>query len=333
MSVAGRARLGDVAAVAGVSRPTASRALNGSGRLSPATRARVVQAAEALGYRAHAAARALALNRTMAVGLVVADIGNPYFAPLARGVAAGLEPSGYHYLLADTGNTPEGERAAIDLLVQRGVDGLLLDRPLDAAHVVSRGVPAVAASRTRGLPYATGDNVKGAEMAGRHLVAVGCRRIGLLCYRHMGSGVPAVEDRRAGMHAAIRAAGLVVHPELDVELPALGYDEGFAAGRRLAEAGADGIFALDDFLAMAVAAGVIASGKGVPGDVAVVGYDDTAVASWHAPVPLTTVASSPEVIGTEAARMLLALIEDPGRRPRPVLLRPRLVVRASTGRL
>lgn len=332
MSVAGRARLGDVAAVAGVSLPTASRALNGSGRLSPATRARVQQAAESLGYRAHPAARALALNRTMTIGLVVADIANPYFAPLARGVAAGLGPSGYHYLLADTGNTRQGERAAIDLLVQRGVDGLLLERPLDPGQVASCGVPAVAASRTRGLPYATGDNLKGAEMAGRHLVAVGCRRIGLLRYRHMGSGVPALEDRRSGLHKAMYAAGLAVHQELDVELPALCYDEAFAAGRCLAERGADGIFALDDFLAMAVAAGVIASGRSVPGDVAVVGYDDTAVASWHAPVPLTTVASFPEAIGNEAARLLLALIEDPGHRPPPVLVRPRLVVRASTAR-
>jgi DNA-binding LacI/PurR family transcriptional regulator len=338
--------LEQVAALAGVSRATVSRVVNGSPKVSPAVRAQVERAVAKLGYVPNRAARSLVTRRADSVALVVSEpharfFSEPFFAGMVRGVGAALAETGVQLLLLIAHDLPE--RGRLERYVVGGhVDGVLLaslhgDDPLPG--ILERaGVPAVMVGRPtgRGGPpvdrraragYVDADNRGGARQAVDHLARRGRRRIATIAGpQDMGVG----QDRLDGYRDGLRAAGLAGDGDL-VEVGDFTEEGGAAAmARLLARPGrpVDAVFAASDLMAAGALRALRAAGRRVPDDVAVVGFEDSAVARYTQP-PLTTVRQPIEEMGRQATRLLLAKVagEAAGMH---LVLDVELVVRAST---
>jgi DNA-binding LacI/PurR family transcriptional regulator len=346
--------LEQVAALAGVSRATVSRVVNGSPRVSPAVRAQVERAVAKLGYVPNRAARSLVTRRGDSVALVVSEpharfFSEPFFAGMVRGVSAALAETGVQLLLLIAQDLPD--RGRLERYVVGGhVDGVLLaslhaDDPLPAT-LERAGVPAVLVGRPtgrggpgdcrggppvgRGGPgasYVDADNRGGARMAVDHLAALGRRRIAIITGGlDMGVGV----DRLVGYRDGLAAAGLGGRGG---ELEEAGdfTEEGGAAAmtRLLARPGrpVDAVFAASDLMAAGALRALRAAGRRVPDDVAVVGFEDSAVARYAQP-PLTTVRQPIEEMGRQATRLLLAKVAGQAGGMH-LVLDVELVVRAS----
>jgi DNA-binding LacI/PurR family transcriptional regulator len=321
------ARLAEVAALAQVSVSTASRALSGDARISAPTRRRVERAARRLAYRVNPLARGLSLRRTFTIGLLVGDLTNPFFVQLARGVDQALDEVGYTSMLADMGGDARRQRDLAQRMVDRHVDGLLATVPHDPATLAALPVPVVAVDRCPGVPWISSDNVEGGRLAARHLAEAGYRRIAIL---HAEPTLVPVHDRRQGFLLGLRDAGLATRPELDGGARSLRYDDAHARAKELLRAGADAVFAVDDVMAAAAIAAAIDLGLSVPGEVGVVGCDNTPMSAWGT-LSLTSIDQRTEEMGRLAAGMILRRVEQPDQEVASITLEPRLVVRRSSG--
>ena len=330
--------LEEVAALAGVSRATVSRVVNGSPKVSPVVRAQVERAVAKLGYVPNRAARSLVTRRADSVALVASEpharfFSEPFFAGMVRGVSAALAETGVQLLLLIAQGLADRQRLQ-RYVVGGHVDGVLLaslhgDDPLPGA-LERAGVPAVLVGRpAEPVPasYVDADNRGGAGKAVEHLVRRGRRRIATITGPlDMGVGL----DRLDGYRDGLAAAGLAADEDL-VE-PGDFTEEGgaVAMARLLARPGPpiDAVFAASDLMAAGALRALRAAGRRVPEDVAVVGFEDSAVARYAQP-PLTTVRQPIEEMGRQATRMLLAKIagETGGMH---LILDVDLVVRAST---
>ena len=331
------ATLRDVAAAAKVHVATASRALNPTTRslVSPATAVRVAQVAKALGYRPNPIARSLKTARSQSVGLIVPDLTNPLVPPMVRGATSVLEPAGYDAWVVNTDNDPDRERAQIDALRAKQVDGLIvataqLEHPwLEALH--DDGFPLVLANRLLGasrVPSVTADNAAGSAQAVDHLVALGHTRIA-----HV-SGPPELSTslvRRQGFLQAMRDHGLAEDPRLIVTCAAWTEAEGALAFGALLDLGVEvtAVVAGHDRVALGCFDAMAARGLSCPGDLSVVGFNDMPFMDKIRPA-LTTIRVAHQEVGAEAARLLLDAFRDPTRPARAVLLPPTLIVRSST---
>ncbi|WP_037853095.1 LacI family DNA-binding transcriptional regulator [Streptomyces sp. NRRL S-340] len=340
----GRPTLEEVAARAGVGRGTVSRVINGSPRVSDATRAAVQAAVAELGYVPNTAARALAANRTDAIALVVPEpetrfFAEPYFSDMLRGVGAELTDTEMQLLLIFAGGDRERRRLAQYLAAHR-VDGVLLvsvhaDDPLPDL-VAQLEIPAVISgprSAAEALTSVDSDNYGGARSAVEHLLSRGRRRIAHIT-GHMD--VYGAQRRVDGYRDALGDAGLGVDEHL-VEQGDFTEEGGRRAMTRLLERapGLDAVFAGSDVTAAGARQVLRASGRRIPEDVALVGYDDSAIAR-HMDPPLTSVRQPIEEMGR--AMIDLLLTEIAGRRPagaaaperRHAVLPTELVVRTSS---
>jgi DNA-binding LacI/PurR family transcriptional regulator len=336
--MSGPPTLEQVAALAGVSRATVSRVVNGSPKVSPGVRAQVERAVAKLGYVPNRAARSLVTRRADSIALVVSEpharfFSEPFFAGMVRGVSAALAETGVQLLLLIAHDLPD--RGRLERYVVGGhVDGVLLaslhnDDPLPG--VLERaGVPAVLVGRPAGTgpaSYVDADNRGGARQAVDHLARQGRRRIATITGpQDMGVG----QDRLDGYHDGLRAAGLAGGDDL-VEAGDFTEEGGAAAmGRLLERLGrpVDAVFAASDLMAAGALRTLRAAGRRVPDDVAVVGFEDSAVARYAQP-PLTTVRQPIEEMGRQATRLLLDKVagEAAGMH---LILDVELVVRAST---
>ena len=330
--------LEQVAALAGVSRATVSRVVNGSPKVSPAVRAQVERAVAKLGYVPNRAARSLVTRRADSVALVVSEpharfFSEPFFAGMVRGVSAALAETGVQLLLLIAQDLPD--RGWLERYVVGGhVDGVLLaslhgDDPLPGT-LERAGVPAVLIGRPvdQAAPgsYVDADNRGGAGKAVGHLARRGRRRIATIPGSlDMGVG----QDRLEGYRDGLAAAGLAGAGEL-VETGDFTEEGGAAAmGRLLERPGdpVDAVFAASDLMAAGALRALRAAGRRVPEEVAVVGFEDSAVARYAQP-PLTTVRQPIEEMGRQATRLLLAQVagEAGGMH---LILDTELVVRAS----
>ncbi len=326
-----------VAQLAGVSRSTASRVLNGSSRVSPEAHAAVTAAISTLGYVPNRAARSLVTRRTDTLVLIVHErpdtvFADPFFANVLRGVNAALATTDLQLVLLQASGDWQRDRA-LRYVSNGHVDGVLLislhgDDPMPTAITAAR-IPLVMMGRPltgRRADYVDADNAGGGQEAVRHLWAAGRRCLATVAGPpDMSVGV----DRLRGYADATRMAGIsgatdrVVYGDFTET-------SGYGAMRQLLEAtpDIDGVFIASDLMAVGALRALREARRRVPEDVAVVGFDDAPVAAYADP-PLTTVRQPVEQLGQEMVRLLLHRISDPRGEPRAIILPTELVVRSS----
>jgi len=327
-----RNTIAEVADRAGVSPTTVSHVLSGNRPVADTTSRRVRQAIEELGYRPSSLARSLRLQRSHTIAIIVPDITNPFYPVLARGVDDELEGR-YLTFVCNTDGQRERELRFVAEARDRQVDGVIIAAfgltGDDAETLLGAGVPVVGLGphlRGRRLDAVFTDDEHGGREATRHLIARGHRRIGLI------SGPDGAGDLRTiGHHRAVTEAGLEIDPALEV--PGDWHRAGGAAGmRRLLDIATPptAVFAENDLMAIGALEVARERGMSVPGDVAIVGYDDIEAAQLTTP-PLTTVVNPAYEAGRQAGRLLLDRMTGGfDGRARVVGLRSSLVVRDSS---
>lgn len=323
----------EVAAAAGVSRSTVSRVVNGSTAVSPEALQAVKRAIAELNYVPNRAARSLASHRTHAVALIVPEdttrfFGDPFFASIVSGINARLSRSDYvlNLFIAsdDPGDKTTGyvRSGAVDgaIVVSHHTSDTFIDRIASVVPVVYGGRPI----RLREEDYYVDvDNVRGGYDATMHLIERGRSRIATITGP---LDMPASIDRLQGYREALAAAGLPEGPIADGNFTA---DGGADAMRQILEAGErpDAVFVASDLMARGALAALAAAGVHVPDDVAVIGFDDSPVATSVTP-QLTTVRQPSFAQGEQMASVLLDLLA--GRQPRhATMLETELVIRES----
>ena len=336
-----RVKLADVAAAAGVHPGTASRALNPQqqGQVSAATVARVLRAAEELGYVPNAQARALRTSRSYLVGIVVPDITNPLFPPIVRGAEHVLTEAGYTVLLTDTDNDRERERRQIESLLGRGVDGFVIasalwEDPL-LADLEEAGVAVVLTNRSASggrWPYVVGDDHAGVRLAVEHLVGLGHRT---LVHLSGPQNTSTGRERARAFRSAAKDCGLAPADTRVVACSSYTEAQGRSAMEKALAAGRarpTGVVAGNDLIALGALDALAEAGLSCPDDVSVVGFNDMPFVGRLQP-PLTTVRLPLERMGAMAADLLMSEIESDGTSDAPTrtLLGVDLVVRGSTG--
>ncbi len=337
--------IADIAARVGVSVTTVHFALRNTGRTSEATRQKVLRAARDLGYRPNRLARGLRTKQSSTLGVVVPGLKNSWVAHVVEGIQSAAGEGDYGVLLACSYGDQAQERAALEVLLERAVDGLIIlpTDPLGDSTVfaglldegrslvfVDQAIPGLRA------PSVSVDNVYGGYLAGRHLVRAGRRRIVFVANVSWMRRWPVADERLRGCAQAMEEACLppptVVGPGIPDVLPEERFafeavTEYFQAG-----GGADGLFAVNDVIACGALRALAARGLRVPEDVSVVGFDDQDVAAYLSP-PLTTIRQPMHEIGQQAARLVMPGMhkESGPSQARRVLLEPSLVVRESCG--
>lgn len=327
-----RPTMRDVATRAGVDASTVSRALNLATRhkVSPETVDRVLEAAEDLGYRMNTLARGLRLNRTMAVGMVIPDIANPFFPPVVRGAEDELARTGRTLIMMNTDDDPERENKAIEQLIERQVDALILAswRLASEAQRTASDTPCVLVNREAGstaIPSVVPDDRRGVRLAVRHLAELGHSRIVHVAGpQDTSTGLV----RRREFQDACLALGV---PGEVYQAAAFTGEAGLAAALdALAGTSPTAILAANDLIAIGCLRAAREAGLRVPEELSIVGYNDMPMVDLLDP-PLTTVRVPQYRMGVEAARLVVAAIDRAAAwTRRRVHVRPELIVRAST---
>jgi LacI family transcriptional regulator len=327
-----RVRIVDVAALAGVTPGTASKALNGTGQLRPGTRERVHRAAEQLGFTPDGIGRGLSSGRSYTVGLVTTDSFGRFSMPILLGAEDALGAGEMAVLLCDTRDDPVRERHYLRNLVARRVDGIILTgRRTEPRPPLAVGVPVpvVHVFTPSADPDATSvivDDAAGARLAAEHLLDLGRRRIAHITgpQRHRTAAA-----RAAAAVAAVEAGGAVPAGPVQYGDWSERWGRHAAAALLRREPGADAIVCGSDQIARGVCDALREAGRRVPQDIAVTGYDNWDVMAQASRPPLTTVDLQLEDLGRRGAELLLDAIAG---RPHPGVtsLPPRLVIREST---
>ncbi len=323
----------DVAHRAGLSKSVVSRVMRGERSVSEASRSSVLSAAEKLGYRANAVARSLVQRRTYNVGVMVSDLHNIFFAEVLDGLYAAAAELGYRALITTGNRDPVAEGRAVDQLLELRADGLVIAGARLGAKAVAaaaRAVPLAVVGSDLRLPnvdVVVDDDLRGAELAVEHLAGLGHKDIALI---DGGQGAGAAE-RRAGYQAAMARAGLGQH--IVIEPGDFTEGGGYEAARRLLSRGLrpTAIFASNDQSAVGALDAINEYGLDVPGDVSLMGYDNTALAALRH-ISLTTIHQPRNQIGEMAMRAVIRRIEKPSSPARHHVLAPELVVRATTAK-
>lgn len=337
--------LKDVATDAGIHVATASRALSSTHAylVNEATRKRVLESAQRLGYRVNSVARSLRSGKTGTVGVLVFDLANPFTATVLRGVDRVLESTGHLSVVMETHNNPETLRRAIERLTENRVDAIIVA----AAHLADRdyllevasSVPVVLAVRRTGspedpaspsgLPEALQDDVNGASEAAGYLLRKGHR---LVAQVPGDIRISSFVDRAAGFRSVIED-----HPEATlVGSEEHAQDSTLSEGKRLAtqllqlppDQRPTAVFAHNDMLAVGVLDALAEAGLRCPEDVSVIGYNDAPLID-HVTPPLTTVKLPAFEIGRHAAQMALNAIAGEESAQQRVMLPAQMVIRDS----
>lgn len=327
--------IADVARRAAVSPGTVSNVLNRPHIVRQATRTRVEAAMAELDFVPNRQARALAGGLNRSVGLVIHDAGNPFFAQVADGVDDVAAEHGFGLVLTSSRASLARQEASLRMFAEQRVSGVLLaptvEGPTTATRLRERGVAVVLLD----FPGAddecsvTVDDVTGGTLAAQHLLERGRSR---LAFVGGPRRVRQHADRLAGVRRALEDGGLSADALRIVPVAEHTVEAGHAAAAALASAapGVDAVVCGNDLLAVGVIRGLAASGRHVPDDVAVVGYDDVDLAALVG-VPLTSVRQPMAELGRAAMRLLLGELTEPDHEHERLRFSPELVVRASTG--
>ncbi|GIE94843.1 LacI family DNA-binding transcriptional regulator [Paractinoplanes rishiriensis] len=330
--------LKDVAARAGVSVKTVSNVVNGYVHVAPDTRARVQAAIEALGYVPNLAARQLRSGRSGVIAVAVPELQSPYFAELAGLIVQAAERRSWTVLIDQTDGQAERERHLVAGLRRHAIDGLIFS-PLalageDLEHRTDIPMVLLGERVWHGpADHVAIDNTAGAADATRHLCDLGRRRIAAIGVQDAPSAVTA-HQRLAGYRAALAEAGLPPGPDIEATVAGFHRADGAAAMARLLDSGdpPDAVFCFNDLLALGALRTLLSRGLAVPGDVAVIGFDDIEDGRFSTPT-LSTVAPDAVRIANLAVELLAERLGAgaPAAGPaREVRVQHRLVVREST---
>ncbi len=330
----------DVAERAGVALGTVSNVLNRPEKVAESTRARVLAAIDQLGFVRNDAARQLKAGTSRSIGFILLDVRNPFFTDVARGAEQQAALHGLSVLLANSDETTERESAYLDLFEQQRVQGLLVS-PLGniwkrLERFYQHGTPVVLVDREAGgRPFSSVavDDVAGGHLAVSHLIDQGCRRIAFV------GGPLRIQQVADRLEGANRASAERDDVQLEVLLQdGLSVQGGRAAGAAIAKRSRgqrpDGVFCANDLLAVGVLQSFTMLARlDIPGDLALVGYDDIDFASATI-VPLTSIRQPSLLIGRTAVDLLIEQISaGPGQAaPQEVIFQPELIIRDSSRR-
>jgi LacI family transcriptional regulator len=326
----------DVADRAGVSVGTVSNALNRPEVVAAGTRERVLAVVDELGFVRNGSASRLRASKNTALGLVVVDVGNPFFTEVLRGAERMAEQLGYEMLLCDSDSTPQREERHLRFLEEHRVAGILITPILLEATI-----PRLAALKSMGVEVvlldepAQDDNQcsvwvddeSGGEIAGRHLLDLGRRRIVFVSIRKT---FRPFEERLAGLRRAVVehevASGAEVHV---VQLPTLEAAAAMDGVEEMLSHHPDAIFCANDIAALGVLRGLMARGIEVPTQIALIGYDDIGFAPMAA-IPLSSIRQPAAELGATAARLLIEECSGAPHTHQHLVFQPELVARQST---
>lgn len=326
----------DVARMAGVSTGTVSNVLNRPDIVADATRQRVLDAVGSTGFIRNTQAYQLRGGRSHTVGVVVLDVSNPFFTEMFRGAESRLHVEGYVLMLASTDDSIEREADFVRAMEEHRVEGVLITPAasdlVSLAGLRTRGIPTVLMDRKAAADEfcsVTVDDVRGGELAARHLFESGHERVAFV---NGPTSIRQCRDRRQGVRKAVRAITKSHAVEVtELSVAALTVRHGEEAVERVMALSPrpTALMCANDLLALGALRGLAARGVRIPGDLAVVGYDDLIFGSMLSP-PLTSIRQPARELGIAAAELLLDEVRNPDHRHREVRFEPELVIRASS---
>ncbi len=329
-----RTTIRDVAREVGVSINTVSRALNGKPDVNPETKRLILEVAERLQYTPNKLARGLRSKKTGIIGVIIADIANPFFSAVVKGMGKAAKPLGYSIILQDTCENYESEEEAILIMRSEQVDGVLItpiQTEKSSIHMLQEsGIPFVLVARyfnDLDTDYVVADDVQGGYLATIHLIKKGHEKIAFINGPSYNSS--AIE-RLEGYKKALEEHNIELNEEL-MRNGALTMEDGYSHGKALLidhDPQPTALFAFSDFVALGAMKAIREAGLRIPEDIAVVGYDDIAFA-FCLEVPLTTIRVPKREIGEEVVSILAKKMNGDGCHSR-LKMPVELVIRQSS---
>lgn len=338
-----RVTIKDIARKTGLSVSTVSLVMNHkSERISEKTIRNVLQAAQEMNYHPNRLAVGLITKRTQTLGLIIPDIANAFFAEIAKGAETECQKQGYSLILCNTNDHPEKDVDYVDILINKGVDGILftmavssqVHKDLQCFEIAAQAEkPIVLVDRTvpvenkdMELPYVSADNELGGYMATRHLLEMGHKKIGFISGP---MGEQSSQNRLFGYIRALQEADVTFDPTL-TKVGDYHMETGYRLSADLIRRGATAIFAGNDMMAYGVYKRAKEQHLSIPGDLAVLGFDDLEF-SQMMEVPLSSMKQPTYEIGVCAVQKIISWIEHPEQKPESVCFKPVLMARESTG--
>jgi DNA-binding LacI/PurR family transcriptional regulator len=330
----------DVARYAHVSHSTVSRALHGNSLISEKTAERIRQAAIDLGYRPSAAARSLKTRRSQALGVIVSSVEDPFFSEVLQGIEEVAQEYGYSLFMAASQRDPEREKDIVQAMSEHRVDGVIICsasfRSEQNRQFKEFGVPIVVVNNQAAEDYRYSiyhDDVDGSQQITRHLIGLGHTQIAYI--GNSSSGRTNI-DRLSGFELEMEMAGIPILAGYIHAVPGGGAEDGLIALRHFLnlQNQPTALICFNDMMAIGVLKGLQLAGLHVPGELSVTGFDNIIFSNYTDP-PLTTFDQPKKFIGTEAARLVLELLNAPGddgdsNQPKVQKLCGKLLVRATT---
>lgn len=327
--------LKDIAKEVGVSSMAVSKALNGTGSISPEITEKIKRVAKKMNYTPNYMARSLKTNQTKTIGVVAADSSQAFLANVIRGIEAQAREEGYSIILCNSLLERENEKESIRVLLGKRVDGLILAASMltdaaDMEYIRSLGVPVmflVRRNESDGCNFVINDNFQGSYDMMKYLIESGSKNFHFI---NLNPYAPSGKDRQRGYESALLDSGLafsaenVYHVRPDV-------DEAKACMARILDEGekVETVFCGCDVIGIGVMEAVLDRGFKIPADVRVAAYDDIDFAAYLR-VPLTTVSQPKYSMGRKGARLLIDLIQNKRKGLVQIVLKSELKIRQST---
>ena len=323
----------DIAKEAGASKSTVANALTGKGKISEATRQRILLCAREMGYRPNVIARYLCQHKTLTIALVLPSLANPFYPEIMEAIENIVREHEYQTLFCITNGDFVLGREQMERLMSRWVDGyIVMGSSLDMADITSylrQGVPIVLCDWQEneipvGIPQVSVDFYRAGQLAGEYLLALGHRRIAVIFDE------PQQRLRLEGFQSVLQTAGIPLPPEL-IQRGNSTLESGAAAAKNLLARSErpTAIFATTDWMALGAMEVILDEGLRIPQDISVIGLDDIVI-SAHLRPPLTTIAIPKSQLAKEATDLLLGQIDGNKDMPVSHLAEPYLVLRQST---
>jgi len=322
-----------VAEKAEVSVNTASRAINNKPDINLETKKRVLQIAKELGYVRNATAVALRTRKTGTIGVVIADNRNPFYAEVLSGMEEAAREKNYHIILANTQRDYQKEEEAINLLLAKRVDGLLIapvqDRDDDIKNLIDANIPFVVVGRdfkNIEVDAIYNDEVKGGFLATEYLIKKGHKRIALIdgfLYKSPAKG------RLEGYKKVLNKYRISLDESL-ISVGDINIEDGYERTKQMLEKNLDftAIFAYNDMMAFGAMQAIKEKGLRIPEDIGLIGYDDILFSSLISPA-LTTIRLKKQELGVKSVKLLFSRINGNRKKTKKVMLGVELVVRET----